>query len=107
MDQREQYVLAAHIHHLVSDQVNREIEDLSRVADDIISGIMDAVDEEGNPVDVFEWWTVSRDFAVVARRMGEIIIETLYGFVWARQTTGISLSYDPVVIDILDNIPRQ
>jgi len=105
MDRQENSALATHIHHLVSGQINKEIEDFSPVADDIISAVLEAFEEDGDPVEIYEWWTVSWDFAVIARHRGEIIIETPFGFVWGRHTTGISLSYDPVVINILANIP--
>jgi len=104
MDRQENSALATHIHYLVSDQVNKEIEDLSPVADDIISAVLEAFEEEDDPVDIFERWTVSSDFAIIAERMGEIIIKTPFGLVWGRQTTGIGLRYDAIVCAILQRI---
>ena len=104
MDRQENSVLTAHIHYLVSDQVNKEIEDFSPVADVIFSAVLEAFEEEGDPVEIYEWWTVSWDFAVIARHRGEIIIETPFGFVWGRQTTGIGLRYDAIVCAILQRI---
>ena len=48
-----------------------------------------------DPAHVYEWWVVSEDFAFRAKEAGEIIIEMPYCTLWGRQTTGITLVYDP------------
>jgi len=39
-------------------------------------------------IEIFEWWTVSEDFYIQAVLQGEVIVDTRFGKVWGRQTTG-------------------
>ncbi len=91
--------VSEHIHCLVNDQVERELKSQSELADAF------ALAPYSNDVlEVFEWWTVAGDFAHYARKAGEIIIDTPFGYVWGRQTTGQAVIQDLNVIDILEEI---
>jgi hypothetical protein len=93
------------IHYLVSGQIEREIDAQSDLADQILSTVAEAIDKYGDPIEIFEWWTVSDDFAFRAEKVGEIIVETPFGIIWGRQTTGMALVYDPIVKGILQRMP--
>ncbi|MCB2216957.1 MAG: hypothetical protein KQH59_12885 [Desulfobulbaceae bacterium] len=94
-----------HIHAYVSGQVDRELAAQSAVAESLLAAMSQAVDDEdGDPPTVYEWWTVSEEFAMQAELLGEVIVETPFGVVWGRQTTGIGLGYDAIVCNILQRI---
>lgn len=55
---------------------------------------------EWDDVNVFEWWQVSGEFAAVALKAGEVIVETPFGIIWGRQTCGQLIAQDLNVQDI-------
>ncbi len=94
----------SHIYHMVSNQVEREIQARSEVANTLDCAIIEAIDEDGNEINVYEWWTVSEDFSYHANQAGEIIVETPFGTVWGRQVTMQPVYQDSIVQKILQII---
>ncbi len=92
-----------HILYSMTKQVLRELEERTFVADDIAEATS-GTDAEGDAINVYEWWLVSEDFASAAKTAGEVIVETPFGTIWGRQTTGQRISVDLNVQDILKSM---
>lgn len=59
------------------------------------------LDEEGEPVDIFEYWSVSQWLAEQLKDRNEPVVTDFYGFpVWGRTTTGQAIKMDHVIRDI-------
>jgi hypothetical protein len=97
-------LLNSHVFSFVSRQVEREFEAQTEVAEDISFAIMLASSDPAEEVTVYEWYTVSEDFTYRAKIAGEVIVDTPFGIIWGRQTTGLALSYDPIVQEIISKI---
>jgi hypothetical protein len=93
-----------HILYDMSQQVTRELEAQTSVADDIAEAA-NGTNSEGDEIEVFQWWLVSQDFAYAAKKAGEVIVETPFGTLWGRQTCGQPAYQDLNVLDILKNLP--
>lgn len=103
-DAKLEKVVVMHIYYMVNDQVEREYEQRTSVADALFSATYELSNDEDEPADVMEWWTVSIDFAYHAKKNDEIIVETPFGIVWGRQVTGQALLVDHIVREILNTI---
>ena len=99
---RLERAVSEHIHTEVSAQVNREF-DLG-IEEGYGWDFAEAMVGSWGLIDIFEWWTVSEDFCNQALLRGEVIVETPFGYVWGRQTTGQRLTQDLNVQLILENI---
>ena len=100
-------ILNSHVYFFVSRQVDREFESQSEIAEDISFAILLASSNPAEDLTVYEWYSVSADFAYRAKVAGEVIVETPFGIIWGRQTTGLALSYDPVVQEIISKITSR
>ena len=101
MDQNKlEAAVGTHILYNMSKQVIRELEAQTFVADDI-GWATNRQDTDGDDITIYEWWLVTRDFAYAARNMDKVIVETPFGTIWGRQTTGQRISQDFNVKDIL------
>ncbi len=99
---RLERAVSEHIHTEVSAQVNREF-DLG-IEEGYGWDFAEAMIGSFEFLDIFEWWTVSDDFAFHARCDDEVIVNTPFGKVWGRQTTGQRLIQDFNVQLILEKI---
>ena len=54
--------------------------------------------------EVHEWWFVTEWFYQRLRKKGVPVIDSVYGFIWGRTTTGQSLALDAVVQEIYDEL---
>ena len=97
--------LNSHIFYLVSRQVEREFAAHTELSKDIAFEIMLASPDPAEEVTVYEWYSVSEDFAYQAEIAGEVIVVTPFGLIWGRQTTGLALESDATVNAILAAIP--
>lgn len=90
----------ANIFYDVSEQVQREYDQESSIAemiDDIIMMASDRNDE----FQIFQWWTVSPQFAKAATRAGEFVMCGLpFGTIWGRQTCGQPIEQDENVVKV-------
>lgn len=100
-------ILNSHVYSFVSRQVEREFEAQTEVAEDFSFAIMLASSDPAEEATVFEWYSVSADFTYRAKIAGEVVVETPFGIIWGRQTTGLALSYDPVVQEIISKITSR
>ena len=58
-------------------------------------------DEDGEPIEIFEYWFVSNFFAEKLEAKGEVVSHDFFGHcVWGRTTTGQSISMDHVIREI-------
>lgn len=84
----------------VSEQIQREYDAETSVAETIDDLITMASDHEGE-FQIYQWWTVSDEFARAASRTGEFILSGLpFGTIWGRQTCGQKIEQDENVQDI-------
>lgn len=91
----------AHIYTCVDDQIQREQEAKSDIALAVDEAIASLKDDDSV---VYQWWTVSLDFASRARKRGEIAIETPFGLIWGRQTCGQPPHQDEIVMSIIESL---
>lgn len=89
----------SHILYNMSRQMMREFEAQTSVAGDVAEATS-GTNTDGDEINVYEWWLVSQDFAYAAKKAGEVIVETPFGTIWGRQTTGQRISLDLNVQDI-------
>ena len=105
--QRLNTVVNAHIYTEVSDQILQEYSDKTLVAAAIEKAVTEtarSTTPDWEDVSIFEWWAVSNDFAAVARKAGEVIVETPFGIIWGRQTCGQLISQDINVQEIFKSM---
>lgn len=95
---------AEHIHYEVSAQVNRELELDAGYAWAFTKAMYKECCNTEEEIAIFEWWTVSEDFAYHATSACEVVVSTPFGKVWGRQTTGQRLVQDFDVQMILEKI---
>jgi hypothetical protein len=50
--------------------------------------------------EVFEWWLVDRYLFNNLQERGETVIDSDFGYIWGRATTGQAIYIDSVIIDI-------
>lgn len=94
-----------HILYNMSRQVMRELEEQTFVADAIAEATC-VTDPDDDEITVYEWWQVTEDFAYSAKQSDEVIVETPFGTIWGRQTTGQKISQDFNVQDIFKAMPE-
>lgn len=100
-DEKLDTAVNTHILYNMSRQMMRELEDQTFVADAIAEATREAVpDDDDDEITVYEWWLITDGFAHAAKQAGEIIVETPFGTIWGRQTTGQRISQDINVQEI-------
>lgn len=57
-----------------------------------------------SPVEVYEWWAVSRWLGRKLREYGCVVIEFWGKSYWGRQTTGQSITLDGCIVDIAKDL---
>lgn len=91
----------SHIGHnvtaLVDDLISKEIIE--------VEDLPSRVDENGDPVDVLEWWLVTECLAIELAARGEAVMcQEQYGIlVWGRTTAGQAIHHDSVIKDIFES----
>lgn len=102
-DEKLDTAVNTHILYNMSRQMMRELEDQTFVADAIAEATRGAAlddDDADDEIMVYEWWLITDGFAHAAKQAGEIIVETPFGTIWGRQTTGQRISQDINVQEI-------
>lgn len=92
-----------HVHWNVSRVIQDEIENQTDLGIEIVEHTPD-VDDDGDEIFIYKYWTVSEQFAYIARSCGEVIYETPFGIVWGHQTMGAPLEIDHALKNILKRI---
>ncbi len=92
-----------HVHWNVSRVIENEIENQSDLGAQFLDLTPD-VGDDGDEVIIYEYWTVSEQFANIARSCGEMIYETPFGIVWGCQTMGAPLEADHALQAILKRL---
>jgi hypothetical protein len=93
-DNKLSAAVSANIFSNVSAQVQREQESQTFVADEIAEAIAGCAEDDGDNIEVFQWWAVSERFASFARQAKEVVVDTPFGTVWGRQTCGQGIAQD-------------
>jgi hypothetical protein len=73
---------------------------VANVDDETLPGLevwRDAVRDNSEPREVFEWWLVSRWLCEKLRELGEVVLDNDYGYWWGRCTTGQAIIADGVL----------
>lgn len=76
---------------------------VANIDDDTIDGIddwRDAVRDNAEPEEVYEWWEVGSWLAERLERAGEVVLRNGYGDWWGRCGTGQSVTLDSVIQEL-------
>ena len=61
-------------------------------------------ESEKEPQEVYEWWFVSEWLFEKLKEQGEVVIDSRYGYLWGRCTTGQAILLDGVIGRIAENL---
>jgi len=71
-----------------------------------LRALREAVNNEGEQAEVFEWWLVSSWLCRQLREAGEVVIDNDYGYWWGRCCTGQGFIMDGTLQAIADRFER-
>lgn len=96
-DKKERLVnreVLCNVSYLVGELIDQEkyFEELSE--------LIGEEDDEGNTLEVYEYWLVTSWFAEKLKAQGELVAESFNLVIWGRQTTGQAIYADAVIDDI-------
>lgn len=83
---------------------------IENIDDGTIGGLEDwreAVRDNGEAQNVYEWWLVTEWLCEKLRERGEVVIDNGYGHWWGRTCTGQSALVDPTFWDIFQEALQE
>lgn len=86
----------------ISDQIREELENNTPLAVVLKTAIPLVMENDSMTAQEFEWYSVSIDFATVAKEQGETITNTPFGLAWPRQASGEPVYQDKNAQNIID-----
>lgn len=91
----EHYTRLGQVKDLTEEQLRElVIEDIDDETIDGIEAFRDAVRDNAEDAEVFEWWRVSSWFASQLEQIGAVVLDNGYGHWWGRTCTGQSYLMD-------------
>jgi hypothetical protein len=106
--QAEECELQKHVMNMVESEVICNVSQLvSQMTTSIPTlfedypGLFDAVDSDGEPLDIYEYWIISDWLAEQLKQRGEAVETDCMGLtIWGRTTSGQAIAMDGVIRDI-------
>ncbi len=72
-----------------------------------LTDLFNRLNPEGEPQEIFEWWSVSEFMADQLRAIMEPVLSNAYGIWWGRTCTGQSIIHDGTIQEVVKRIDAQ
>lgn len=97
-----QLLAGFYIFQNITKQMVYEMEHRTPISLVLKSAIALGMKEDGTPATPVEWYSVSDDFAELAKERGEVVAYTPDAIAWGRQATGTPVHKDATAQKIID-----
>lgn len=96
--------ITQNVSQLITFHIETDIDRIMEFFPNLIIGY----DENDEPIDIYEYWIVTKWFADKLKEQNEVIEDNFHGLtIWGRTTTGQAISMDSVIQEIYQKLGQN